>query len=340
MATKRLSQNIYFTGMQASELKPEPLVPLKPDEIRVKSIKSLISTGTEMICYTRNFDPGTHWERWVRYPFAPGYSLVGEVTELGERVRTVEIGTRVAVRKPHHQFVTVTENDLFFLPENVASEYATFFALAKIVQNGVRRAAHVLGERVVIVGLGLLGQLVVQYLRLSGAREVIAIDFSETRLGLAKESGATTLLKKGVAEAYDEVMDLTHGQGADAVYDVTGAPQVLEQALPLTKRFGTFVLLGDTGRPAQQRLTPDLVTRGLSIVGAHDSNPPSRSSDHAYWDSQQMTQLFFEYLARGDMKASHLVTHRFKPQEVTQAYDLLQNDRMAAMGVVFDWAEL
>ena len=334
-----LSKNIYFTGQNALELKDEPLPDLQAGEVRIKSTKSLISTGTESICFTRNFEPSTHWDNWVKYPFAPGYSLIGEVVGTGPGVE-LEVGSRVAARRPHHQFVVAKEEALFTIPDGVSDEDASFFALAKIVQGGVRRAEHVLGERVVVIGLGLLGQLVVQYLRLLGAREIIAVDVSSERLELAKAHGATVTLQKSVADTYDDILDLTDGLGADTVYDVTGSSKVLELALPLVKKFGTMVILGDTGKPSEQRLTGHVVTRGLTIVGTHDVHPPVVSSDHVFWSHEQIVQLFFEYVARGDMNVSDLISHRYRPDEAGDAYAMLQTDRMSAMGVVFDWTEL
>jgi threonine dehydrogenase-like Zn-dependent dehydrogenase len=269
--------------------------------VLVRAGKSLISSGTEGIALGRLFEAGTHWDRWVQYPFHPGYSLAGRVAAVGPGVTGLAEGDRVAARRPHQQYVTVPANALTPIPDGVSDEAATWFGLANIVQNGVRRAEHALGESVAVIGLGPLGQLVVQYVRLLGARHVIAIDPAAERLAMARAHGATDVVNAGVAEAREAVLHLTEGRGADVVYDVTGAPSVFPEALRLLRRFGRLVLLGDTGTPAEQRLTGDVVTRGLRIVGAHDSNPPAESTDHAYWSHPRMTELFFTYLQRGDM---------------------------------------
>jgi threonine dehydrogenase-like Zn-dependent dehydrogenase len=114
---------------------------------------------------------------------------------------------------------------------------------------------------------------------------------------------------------------------------------VLEHALPLVRRFGKLVVLGDTGTPSQQRLTKDVVTRGIHIQGAHDTNPPPLSSDYAPWSHKQMVQLFFAYLARGDMRTTDMITHRFDPHNAPEAYRLLRVDRSNTLGVVFDWPQ-
>jgi threonine dehydrogenase-like Zn-dependent dehydrogenase len=193
---------------------------------------------------------------------------------------------------------------------------------------------------VVVIGLGLLGQLVVQYVRLMGAREIIAIDIALMRLNMARAHGATQTLQMDVEAAREQVFDLTGGRLADMVYDVTGHSPVFSHALGLARRFGKVLLLGDTGTPADQRLTNDVVTRGVKIVGAHDGDAPPTASDYAYWTQENMGQLFLTYLQRGQMRVEDLVTHRFSPQDAPQAYQLLETERVTVMGIVFDWTQL
>jgi threonine dehydrogenase-like Zn-dependent dehydrogenase len=157
---------------------------------------------------------------------------------------------------------------------------------------------------------------------------------------MACQHGATVALAQGIGEVQAEIKRLTGGLGADVVYEVTGAPSVFQNALPLLRRFGKLILLGDTGLPSEQRLTPDIVLKGLKVIGAHDSNPPPESTDHAYWSHRKMTDLFFTYLRRGDMRVSDLVTHRYSPSQAAEAYEMLRTDRAHAMGVVFDWTQL
>ena len=105
----------------------------------------------------------------MQYPFYPGYSSVGEVLAVGSAVEGIEVGQQVASRSRHAQLVLADAQRCVPVPEGVSDEEATWFGLACIVQNGVRRANHVLGDDVVVVGLGQLGQLVVEYARLGGA---------------------------------------------------------------------------------------------------------------------------------------------------------------------------
>ena len=335
-----LSHTIVFTGKDQVEFIKEPVRDPGSGEVLLRTRKTLISTGTESICLSRLFEPGSHWDRMVTYPFSPGYLLVGEVVAVGPDVDQVHEGERFGVRRPHREFVTVSSSDLYPVPDRITDEDAPWFGLATIVQNGVRRAEHRLGEVVVVIGLGLLGQLTVQYTRLLGAKQVIAVDVSKPRLEMAQAHGATAMLAMGVEEARASILDMTEGAGADVVYDVTGSPRVFASALALLRRFGRLVLLGDTGSPSAQHLTGDVVTKGLSILGAHDGNPPAQSTDHAYWSHQRMADLFYTYVLRGEMRVADLITHRYSPSDAPQAYRMLREERSTAMGVLFDWSRL
>jgi threonine dehydrogenase-like Zn-dependent dehydrogenase len=205
---------IYFTGKDRVELVGESVPPVGPGQVLVRARKSLISTGTECICLGRLFEEGTHWDRWVKYPFPPGYSMMGVVEELGEGVSNLQPGDRVVFQRSHRQWHVVDASLPVKVPDDVSDEDASWFALAMISQNAVRAAEHQMGDNVVVIGAGLLGQLTVQYLRLMGARQIIVVDPSEPRLKMAKEHGATTVIAKKVQDAREEILALTDGRGS------------------------------------------------------------------------------------------------------------------------------
>jgi 2-desacetyl-2-hydroxyethyl bacteriochlorophyllide A dehydrogenase len=334
------SINVRFTERGCVEVVRESVDPVSDGHLLVAAICSLISTGTELTALHGTYDPGTHWDSWVSYPFRPGYSLVGRVVEAGAGCEDIALGTRIVARAPHQQYFNLPRDDAVIVPDAISDEDAAWYAMSTISQNGVRRASPQLGDSVLVVGLGLLGQLVVQYSCLLGARDVVAVDTAPVRLEMATKHGATVALESTAADVRDAVMDLTDGVGADLVYDVTGAAPVLPSALGLVRRFGKLLLLGDSGRPGQQNLTGDLVTRGISLIGAHDSNPPTVPSDHTPWSNPTMGRLFFSYLQRGRMRVSDLVTHRVDAARAEDAYQLLTTTRETAMGVILRWPQL
>jgi 2-desacetyl-2-hydroxyethyl bacteriochlorophyllide A dehydrogenase len=332
-------KSILFTGKdQVQVVDEEPLPPPAAGEILVTTTRTLISTGTEGIVLGRKFSPGTHYDNWVKYPFRPGYSHVGRVSAVGEGVSQFRVGDRVATRASHSSQVTVKAIHAVRIPDAVSDDDATWTALGKIAQIGVRAAEHRMGDTVAVIGLGLVGQLVTQYVRIMGAGEVIAIDPAEMRLSMARTHGATHVLALRADQAVEEVTRLTGGRGARVVYDVTGHHAVFPEALKMTADLGRVVLLGDSGTPELQHLTPDVIRRGLTIVGAHDRHAPADPTPGIEWDARRAFELFLTYVARGQIRVSDLVTHRFKPDQARDAYTLLEKDRDRAMGVIFEWS--
>ena len=330
-------RTIQFTAKDQIEVVEEAVPSPADGQVLVETTRSLISTGTELICLTRNFAEGTHWHAWVKYPFGTGYLNAGRVVEVGASVKDWKVGDRVASRGQHSSHVIVAAEKLVRIPENVSDEEGAWTGLGKITQVGVRTADQKLGDSVVVIGLGLLGQLVVQYARILGAGQVIAIDTAPKRLEMAAAHGATHTLNMTAGAALKNVEEITQGRRADVVYDVTGHAAVLATALPLARAFGTLLLLGDTGTPGNQTLTMDVVARGVRIVGAHDSHAPEEPAADRRWTGKRMHELFLTYLSRGQMRVKDLITHRYKPEAAREAYSMLLRDRSEAMGVVFEW---
>jgi len=340
------SRYVVFTGPEKVEVREEPVKDPGPGEVLCQAEKSLISIGTETHCLRGVFDPGTNWADWVQYPFRPGYSMVGRVIGVGPGVSGLEEGDRIATSASHQQYFTVTAGagtstgspfGVLTLPAEVSSEDGTWMPLACTTQLGIRRAALALGESVGVVGLGMLGQLVVQYLWLSGAKRVVAIDTVRGRLDAARAHGATDTLECTAEDAYDHVAERTGGRMLDVVFDVTGHPAVLSPATRLLRRLGRVVLLGDTTTPSKQHLGPRVLADSLSIHAIHALMRPDSPTEWNPWTAGEMATLFFDYLRQGRMRVGDLVTHRHRPEEAPAVYAGLLRDRSSAIGVVFDW---
>ena len=165
----------------------------------------------------------------------------------------------------------------------------------------MRRAALELGETVGVVGAGMVGQLVVQYLALFGARRIIIIDPHQGRLDRARAHGATDTVALDVREAREEIASLTGGKMLDVVFDVTGNPAVLAPAIQLVRRLGRVILLGDTPNPTQQFLGPGVVSNSIAILGMHGTMSPPQATEFSPWSHYEMTALFFDYIMQGRM---------------------------------------
>ena len=329
------SWTIVFPAAEQAALVEEETPDPGPGQVTLEAICSLISTGTELICYFGSPDPDTHWAEYAKYPHHPGYSLVGRVVKVGEGVTEFKESDRVTTAANHRQFATVpAEGWTTLIPDAVSDEEAAWSSLAVITQTGVRMAEHIMGERAVIIGLGPLGQLVTQYLRLLGLKEIMAVDPVRRRLDTALAHGATVAFCGSVADAKEFVLEHTEQQLADAVYDVTGHYSVLPKALPLARDHGKLILLGDSPHPSKQCLTYDVLSRQVRIIGTRSCWLPPQ---YSYWTPRRQTELFFTYLQRGQMRVADLITHRFKPTEAAEVYRTLAEKRTETLGVLFDW---
>lgn len=326
---------ITFPAPHRVELTEQEIGDPAPGEILIQTTVSLVSTGTEGLCYRGEFDADSYWAS-MRYPLCPGYSNVGRVIKVGRGVTQYQEGDRLFNVASHRQYARLPADHpkSAKLPAHTADEEAAWSWLAVVTQTGVRRAEPAMGETAAVLGLGPLGQLVVQYLRLIGLREILAIDTIQERLDLALAHGATRAFRGSAADAEAFVLEHTGGQRADAVYEVTGHDAVFPLAQKLTRTLGTVVLIGDAPHPSRQCLTHDVLRRQLTIVGTQNDFLPPRQ---AAWCAARQMPLFYLYLQRGQMRVSDLVSHRFAPTEAAQAYALLEERRGSTMGVLFHW---
>jgi 2-desacetyl-2-hydroxyethyl bacteriochlorophyllide A dehydrogenase len=311
----------------------EPLATHKRDQVRVRTEYSLVSTGTETIALHAKFDSGTHWADWVRYPFAPGYSLIGTVVEAGSEVTDLKPGDRVAARLPHAEEQVVEARLCTKVPSEIDPKDAAWFGLAKIALIGARAAAYELGDEVVIVGSGPIGQMSVRWAAAAGATTIIAVDMLESRLALAVAGGATHTVSGPISDAHARIGEACGGIRPRVIVDTTGNALVLPSALGIAADRGRVVLLGDSGSPASQHLTYDVVVRGVSVVGAHDGH-----SVGEHWDGDRgLHERFFKLVLSGRIDLSGLNTHQFQPASCADAYRLASENRGDTMGILFDW---
>lgn len=308
-------------------------VPAGPGQLAVKSLWSLMSIGTESIMLHQRFEPGTHWHRWMRYPFVcPGYSTVGVVQEVGRDVVGFSVGDRVTCRQGHASHHVTAADRCHLIPEGVSDRDATWFALAKIGWHGARAAQFTLGDTCTIIGAGPVGQMAVRWALAAGCSTIVAVDTSDMRLELARAGGATHTVAKPADQAEEEISAACSGAKPDVVIDTTGNAEVFSQALALVADRGRLVLLGDTGTPSRQHLTFDVILRGITIVGAHDLHEDER------WNLGSITGFFLGMVARRRFVLDRLITHVLPARELPAAYELVERERQAIMGMVFDWS--
>jgi len=322
---------LVFTGKRHVHIEACTLPALKAGEVRLKSVCSLMSTGTENIVFNRLFDPGTHWDQWVKYPFFPGYSTVAVVEAVAADVTAIAPGDCVACRAPHASHHITAATNCIPIPTGVDPRQAAWFALAKIAFMGARAANYHIGDSVLIIGAGPIGQMSTRWARALGARYVVVIDPVAQRLPYAKAGGATTTIAAPADQATDAIRAACGGALPRVVIDSTGHSGVFATALSLAADRGTVVVLGDTGSPTTQTLTSDVITRGLSIIGAHDGH------NDAQWNNQTICSYFFGLVQGGRFPLAGLISDVFAPGDCVDAYAAANARRGETMGICFDW---
>jgi len=328
-----LTTTVVFPEKDKVEVRQVEPYEVKPDQIMIETERSLVSTGTELRCLQHGFaSDATQWADWVQYPFNTGYCAAGTVIEVGKDVSQFTVGDRVAGFGEHRRHTVIDASYATKVPDGLSFDEAAWFSLGAIVQYGYRLAKPLLGETIVVVGLGNLGQLCARYARIGGAGDLIAIDPSPSRLHFV-ENIATHTLACGVEEAVDAVRDITSGRMAEVVYEVTGHPPVFGPCQRLAALNGRIVTMGDTGHAEQQCNTPELSLHNLTIVGANPEITAAKSD----WPHPRSGDTFFKFLQRGQMDVKELITHRFPVEKAPEVYDMLIRDRGSTVGVLFTY---
>ncbi len=338
-ATTRSGMNptVVFRAPKEAVVVYRPMPVPGAGELLIKTRRSMISTGTELTIYSGDFPKQSAWSAYGRYPFPAGYSNVGSVVEVGAGVDKSWIGRRVANFGPHAAFVTIPTKDAFPVPDAVSDDEASIFTIGIIVMNGVRRSRIEWGESVAIFGMGLLGQLTARFAAICGARPVICIDPAQARLDMLPKRATIVPVNPTGIDLVARVKELTHGRLADLLFEVTGAPQVIDGEFDVLRKMGRAVMLSSPRGPTQFDFHDRCNSPSITIIGTHvSSHPPEESFDNI-WTRARNTELFFDHIARKELDIGAMISHRAHYKDASKFYQMLLTDRSKAMGVVFEW---
>ena len=284
-------------------------------------------------------------------PVPLGYSSSGTVLECGDGVIDLAAGHRVACTgtgfASHAEVVTVPANLCAPVPATVSLEAAAFGAIGGTALHAVRVAKVTVGERVLIIGLGLVGQVAVQVLRAAGVH-VIASDLDPTRVTLARQHGAEVALAGGGPELEAAVRAFTAGHGVDAVLILaaTDSDEPLRQAAAACRERGRIVAAGTVGldvpRPVFFDKELELIVSRAWGPGLFDPQYAERGVDypyaHARWTARRNLEEFLALCERGALRFEGLVTHRFPIERALEAYALISGNRKEpALGLVLTY---
>jgi predicted dehydrogenase/threonine dehydrogenase-like Zn-dependent dehydrogenase len=290
----------------------------------------------------------------LNQPTALGYSSAGTVVEIGEGVSDIAVGDRVACAGAgfavHAEVACVPRLLVAKIPdrESASFEEAAFATVGAVALHGIRTADVKLGDAVAVIGLGLLGQLTVQLLKVAGCR-VLGVDIAPDRAEMAARLGADRVCSSA-AEFRDLCSSFTGGFGADAVLITAETPssEPVNLAAQVARDRAVVVAVGTVGmeleRPCYYEKELDFRISRSYGPGRYDAVFEQKGRDypigHVRWTETRNMEGFLQFLADGKLDLKPLITHRFPIEEAGRAYELISGGTPErSLGVLFTYSE-
>ncbi|UVN53512.1 bi-domain-containing oxidoreductase [Streptomyces albus] len=352
-----------------------PVPQCKPGGVLVRSAYSLISTGTELMKVSEagmsmvgkarsrpdqvakvmqsvatNGVGATYRKVMGKLDsYTPlGYSLCGVVEEVGAGIDEVAVGDLVACAGNEHalhaELNWVPKNLFTPVPDGLAPRHAAFGTVGSIALQGVRRGEPQLGEVALVIGLGLIGQLVVQLLAASSVR-VVGVDPDPVRCELAERSGAAACGSPGSAAVETAVAELTGGRGVDQVYLAAGGDsnEPVELAARLCRDRGRVIDIGKCrlDLPWNAYYEKELDVRFSRSYGPGRYDPEYELEGRDYpigyvrWTERRNLACFLDLIARGRIDVEPLISHIAAFDDAVGTYQRLKDGGLKAVAVLF-----
>jgi len=281
-----------------------------------------------------------------------GYSSAGMVVDMGPGVSGIRVGDRLACSGSgfacHAEYVVVPQTLCAAIPDGVTDEEAAFAALGAIALHALRLAELQLGDRVAIIGLGLLGLLAVQIAKAWGC-QVLGTDVAAGKADLARQLGANEAVAGGKEVVLAAAQTLFGSQGADAVviFASTSSNEPLELAAELARVRGRIVVPGLVKlevprRPFYEKELDLKISRAWG-PGLYDPEYEGRGHDYPLpfvrWTAGRNMEAFLQLLAQGSVQVQPLITHRFPIERAIEAYQLISEGKEPYIGVIIEYGE-
>ena len=335
-------KQIAFVRPNTAELLDVEKKTPEVNEVCVKMCYTAISAGTEKANVTG--DPNTGGSRSAQRPWPRvlGYSGSGIVECIGANVEGLKPGDRVITYWGHHQEYNTLpkENIVKIEDDNIEMEDAAFAFISSFSLAAIRKTRLEIGESCMVVGLGLLGLYAVQYARIGGAHPVIAVDMSEERRKLALELGADYAFDPTEEAFQERVKEVTYGNGANSIIEVTGNPEALNTALLCAARFARVALLGCTRVPTTVNFYNDVHFPGITLVGAHTMARPDVESSPGWWTHADDCKVALRLIAAKRLNVHDMISEIHPPKDCGEVYERLAKGNKFPIGVCWDWNQL
>ena len=332
---------LIATAPRTPELRSYEEPPLGKDEVRLRSTFSAVKHGTQLRAYradTRDvsepFDPALrlhlrHGEArppgWMQFPMALGTATVGEVIAVGGAVDSFAVGEVVygdlSIRETH----TVPAAKLRPVPPGMDPHAVVCGDPARVALSGVRDSALGLGDRVLVTGLGAIGQMALQLARLQGAAWVAGADPIARRRALASRHGADLVIDPTAEDTGLVVKQATGTAGADAVIETSGSYAGLNDALRAAAYGATVVSVAYyPGAGGALSLEGEWHRNRINLLSSRDVSAPHRLSPR--WDSDRLLAAGFALLEQGRLRVEGLLDPVVPLADSAEAYRQIDLD--------------
>lgn len=327
--------------------------PLKPNQVRIKSVFSAEKHGTALVIYRglspfseKAFDPsiglfvskheGKGWT--VSFPIRLGNMTAGIVIEVGSQVKKFKVGDRVYGYLPIRETHTVSEESINLAPPELRDEEIVCIDPATVALMAVREGHVRLGDTVAVFGLGAIGLMTIQMAKLSGALLVIGIEPIERRRKLAEQYGADITIDPKGCDAGLEIRKVTNWKGVDISIETSGSYSALHHAIRGTRYGGTIVPVSwYHGEAKELNLGEEWhFNRQIMVSGARVESEPYR--DYPLWDRKRIYETVINLFKRKLLKVDGILSPIVHFKDVVEAYKMIDErpDETIKLGVRYD----
>lgn len=339
----RPALSLWFTAPRVVDFRDSNASPPGEGQVRIEALFSGISHGSEMMVY-RGEVPSelsldsslTTLQGSFGFPVKYGYASVGRLIDAGSGVSGFEEGDLVFAFNPHETCYTVPVTAVIKLPQELDPRAGILAANVETALNSLLDAAPRLGERIVVIGQGVVGLLITRLARSSGVSLIVTSDLYEKRRQLSRLAGADLTVDPSTESLAEAVSSMTGGVGADIVIEASGQPAALNDAITVAAPEGKVVAVSWYGiKRAELALGSDFHRKRLTLRSSQVSTlDPSLMPR---WTIQRRRHQAVSYLA--DSFLGELVSHVLPFKAAAEAYRVIDQQPAEVVQVVLDYKQ-
>jgi len=328
-------KRLVITGPRLAEFAEAEMPVCAPDGVVVRAQVTAVSAGTEVRVYRAVAvdDEGRFMHETVPFelPVENGYSMVGEVVEVGAEVGELAVGERVFAPVAHKEFAAVAAADVIPLPETIPSEEAAMLSILEVAHQGLRQGEPPPGGNVAIVGQGVIGLSALAYAVALGMRTAV-VDTDATRLRIAREMGALLAVNPQDGSVAARVVDLFE-DGADVTCEASSNWAGIHTAMEVTRIDGTVVIVArHTEKPDFNPVGHPFLGKRLRLVTTY-----AFPAETHRWSKRRSFALTLDLLARRQLPIAPMLTHEFSWHELPEVYRRLDEGDQSIVGTTIRW---